>query len=358
MKNSLEDCFNIIEEEEGKPENQGEYRQAFAEVKTAVCFLTEVFIHPYWKFWLRAEPTFGGLVHFKPENALQLKGNVQEEPFWRSRVVPDDERVGDTAWGDVSLVHAELKLYEVARRMYPNATHFFFLSGDSFPMRTPGYIKDFLANMQQLSIVRVCEDDPDYVCEPRIQLIESLQFKLLHESQVSFLLDARHREGSIFKSLLDGVYVRSCLKKQDLPAPDEVFIQTALFHQGLLGGANNMNGQVCGFKGEFHAKKLTQNEMHSYFNDMLLDKPDEFFFVRKVMSQMIPSNIKILYNRQWAPTKGPNCFEILRKLCKNEPLSREEADLTQRLVYPVPQPKPKAQSKTKKRKKSKGGTRK
>ena len=297
-KKKTTNTYNIIDEERAKEENHGEYVQDFGGVETVFCFLITDFIHPYWKYWLRSEPTFGGLVHYKDKD----KWNEKDELFWtKGRFVRNHSRVDKTEWGSVTLVLAELQLYQVARSKYPSATHFFLLSGDSFPLRSPGYIKSFISSHQvhHISIVKLFDEDSDYVCRAPFAIKESLQFKLLNISQVSFLLAAREEENSILKALITDKYPMRCVKGKNLgvPAPDETYIQTALFHADLLLDRVNMNEQICGFDGEFHAAVLKSPDLRKWIADTLADKlPDTLFFVRKVVGhERIPLNLKMLY---------------------------------------------------------------
>lgn len=310
QKKKVTRTYNIIAEERGKADNAGEYEQDFGLVETVFCFLITDFIHPYWEFWLRSEPTFGGLVHYKDKGWKE--DNENDESFWKGRVVRPTHLIQNTALYSDTLVLAELKLYQVAYSRYPIAKHFFFLSGDSFPMRSPGYIKGFISHHMNLrrpqhpqhpyiSIVKLFARDPTYTCQALFEMKESLQFKLLNISQVSYLLETRDREGSILHALLNGRYPMTNVvdESKGVPAPDETYIQTALFHRGLLSDNMNMNKQICGFNGEFHAKVLDCNDLHNWFRDMLSDKPDTFFFVRKVLIVHLPVNLKDLYAMKW-----------------------------------------------------------
>lgn len=47
-------------------------------------------------------------------------------------------------WGEWSLVQATLNAVEAAERQFPRATHFYMLSGDCQPIKTAGFVHDYL----------------------------------------------------------------------------------------------------------------------------------------------------------------------------------------------------------------------
>jgi len=56
--------------------------------------------------------------------------------------------------GGYSVVDAVVALSEFAIKSFPNANHFCLLSGADFPMKTHGYIRDYLATMPEMDFIQ------------------------------------------------------------------------------------------------------------------------------------------------------------------------------------------------------------
>lgn len=85
-----------------------------------------------------------------------IDARVDERPFHsddpRLSFVSDRVRV---TWGGFSQVEATLALLRSARSLHPDATHIWFISGDSYPTRDPRALHEMLADNPDRQLINI-----------------------------------------------------------------------------------------------------------------------------------------------------------------------------------------------------------
>lgn len=75
-----------------------------------------------------------------PEVWARIQSELGDDP---NVIFADRVKCG---WGEWSLVRATLNALKAARKAWPDATHFYFISGDCMPVKSRAYIARFLEN--------------------------------------------------------------------------------------------------------------------------------------------------------------------------------------------------------------------
>ena len=204
---------------------------------------------PIWNRVIGELPGARLLVHPK-DRSWETNGYVTDK--WKSRVV----RKGwtETEWGEMSLVRAELALYERATTKFPGLD-VVFVSADTLWLRSEQYTLDMIRNMNEVgrkSAVGMFDGQAAEVGGGVVEswqgrplnIKHSMQFKLLHSDHVKWLVNQwRNEPDSALNAMLNGtITVRSIVfsnadrtELSSIGAPDEWVIPSALAGQFGIG---------------------------------------------------------------------------------------------------------------------------
>ena len=249
-------------------------------VRLVVCILCTDFANVViWESWrsddedASAEQQIGFVTHPRP-------GLQDHIPYAVDSPVA-------TAWGDDSLVHAELWMLACAVRRFPEAQQFLVVSGDTVPIRTK---EDFLA-------FYVGHDDDVHVSSVVLDqdvrplhsdsLIEA-DFDRLYNGHQFMALARHHVEYLLSSPGLDEVLCMGRIPYHTPGhrhnfSPDEVFLQTVLGNR--FDHAEFLQTHLVEFIAENrHAKNLTIQDFEELYERSM--ETDTVFCIRKVSKTM------------------------------------------------------------------------
>lgn len=137
-----------------------------------------------WHEWAEDAPAIGFAVYAEDHSSLEKQCNELEWDFWRPFLCPVQ---CSSAWGEFSLLRAELLALTWASERFEKAAWFYVVSGDSVPAKTPAaFVQGPSSRNSFLGF------DPNIVTKaPNGENIrEHSQWKVLSRAHVLRLVDA------------------------------------------------------------------------------------------------------------------------------------------------------------------------
>ncbi|OOG19708.1 hypothetical protein BWD42_07335 [Sphingobacterium sp. CZ-UAM] len=203
---------------------------------------------------------------------VDLKSNMDDfKTIVKENVVFIEHRV-DCIWADFSQIRATLHLItEVFHANYSPALRVTLMSGQDYPIKSTGFISDFLARYPHVNFLNM-----ENISDSGIRHLKNIRaFKINHSSRrADFTLVSRYHWKSAIKGIVLGKIhfsaVKLLFKKKEIPLNMTPYrgSQWFSFHIDTLKKIINF----------YHKNKKT---MDSFFSDVLC--PDEFFFHTIVM---------------------------------------------------------------------------
>lgn len=255
-----------------------------ASSKAGLCF-------PQQRTWFEWTKKRGGVkvgfaLYIEDHSAFERMCTPSEWSFWRMFLCPVHS---SSAWGEFSLLQAELDCFQWARRTFHEAQWFYVVSGDSIPTKSPQkYVKGPSSKTSVIGFDRRSSiaSKIDLKAPGGLTIYEHSQWKVLTSTHVTKLV------GQLFPRLNDWKLVASRIKTKYCCSmtPDEWIIGS--FLRGSLSKRIEWCDGVCIMEQTFihepcekcdlnagHAKLLAGPELDRWFKKAKQD--DGTFALRK-----------------------------------------------------------------------------
>ncbi len=241
-----------------------------------------------WYEWAqeRGGVQIGFAVYVEDHSAFERVCMPSEWRFWRKFLCPVRS---SSAWGEFSLLQAELDSLQWARRTFHGAQWFYVVSGDSIPTKVPQkYVKGPSSNTSVIGF-DLCSDlasNIDLTAPGELTIYEHSQWKVLAGAHVSMLVKQLIPCLDEWKPVAARVKALYCCSM----ASDEWVIGT--FLRGKLSKRIDWSDGVCIMEQTFihepcgrcdknagHAKLLTGSELDRWVKKA--KQNDSTFALRK-----------------------------------------------------------------------------
>ncbi len=230
------------------------------------------------------EQEVGFAVYAEDHASLERQCSQEQWAFWRPFLCPVQS---SSAWGQFSLVYAELLALKWAQDQFPHASWFYVVSGDSVPTKsTRTFVEGPLG---KFSVLGFTGAEPLSRLSNGCDLYEHSQWKVLSRVHVRFLIDglikSRETLESWKASVVEEKRLWCCVS-----VPDEWLIGSFLVAQKgqivdwtrecIMKQVFVEETRRCCHKTVGHAKVLKRSEFRRVYQSAC-DDPDSFA-LRKV----------------------------------------------------------------------------
>lgn len=189
------------------------------------------------------------LVHIDRSSGAELRDDIQAflAPYQNVAILESKSAV----WGGYSLVDAELRGMKKLLKMNSNWTHFINLSGQDFPLKTQGYMKEFLAANGNRQFIRAVDQRrvrPETLNRLSQYFVEAFGRILRTGIRRRAMSGVTHFIGTQWKIVTRGFCEFACTHADARPfrkfyqhslIADEGFFQTLMMNRGEHGTVTN-----------------------------------------------------------------------------------------------------------------------